>query len=162
MPDHYCTLADVNDLAPQVPFTPTSKPSDAIVTAIIADVANEIDATLATLYQVPVVSGTQALQYLRNLCTWGALGRAQEARTTATAPEAAGIKSVWTKKFEEGLAKLIDPENPFRLVDAPDNGDDVPKVASQIVDSNVLSFPDADSDDDDNLGTSRPTMGDVF
>ena len=156
---HYCTLADVNNLVPQVPFTDTSKPNADVVKSIIDDIANEIDSYLASLYITPVVSGAQALQHLRNLNAWGTLGRAQEARTTQAVPEAMGIKSVWTKKYEEGVKAIIDPDNPFTLVDAPVNVDRVPKVASQIVSSDVL---DGTDDVIQGEGLDRPDMGMQF
>ncbi len=160
--DHYCTLEDVNNLVVQQPFTPLSKPSDTQVQALIAAVATLIDANIGTIYQVPVVAGPLALQLLRDLNAWGAAGRAQEARQTAATPELAGTKSVWTKKFEEWLEMLVDPTDPFILPDAPRNPDFVEKVASQITDSNVLSYPDDESNDDDNIGNSRPSQSQVF
>lgn len=160
MSDHYATIDDINALVPQVPFTATSRPTAATVNAMIDDVGNEIDAWLNTTYIVPVVSGASALQFLRNLCAWGALGRAQEARNTAVNAEAAGIKSVWTKKYEEYIKNTVDASVTFLLRDAPQNVDFIPKVASQIVDSNVLSYPDTDDHDEPRLG--RPHLHQVL
>src|ERR1700720_4134667 len=100
MPDYYAVLTDVNALARQVPFTPTSKPSDADVTALIAMVAARMDASMANVgYVVPIVAGPSSLALLREACAWGALGLAQQIRSTGvvTAVSASGreAKNIW-------------------------------------------------------------------
>lgn len=157
----YCQLSDVNNLVPQTPFGASSRPTATVVTAMIDDVSNEIDAWLSTIYVVPITTGSAALQFLTNLCAWGVLGRAMEARNTGVATEAAGVKSVWTKKYEEYLNNTIDPQVMFLLRDATRNADFIEKVPSQVVDSNAVSFPDMESDDDD-VGDTRPGLGQTF
>ena len=156
---HYCTIDDVNALVPQVPFAANSRPTADVVRSMIDDIGNEIDATIQSLYITPIISGTFSLQYLRNLNAWGALGRAQESRHTQAVPEAMNLKSVWTRKYEDGLKAIVDPNNLFTLTDAPVNVDRIPKVASQIVTSDVL---DGVSDDVELDPLARPNLGMVF
>lgn len=158
----YCVTADVNALVPQSPFGASSRPTSTVIDQMCFDVSNEIDAWLSTTYVVPVASGAAALQFLKNLCTWGVLGRAQEARNTAALGEGQAVKSVWTKKYEEYLNNTINPAVTFLLRDAPRNADFIEKAPSFIVDSNALSFPDTESDDSTTLGDTRPTVSDVF
>jgi hypothetical protein len=169
-PDYYCNLQDVNNLVTQVKFTPTSKPSEADVQGMIASVARLIDANLSQIYVVPVVPSTQypatvSLQLLRDLCAWGVAGRAQEIRNTGTTPEAQGVKSVWTKKFEEWLEMLADPSDPFILPDAQKQADFVEKLPGEIVDAASVSYPFLDHDRDGADGEGRlgrPHIGQVY
>jgi hypothetical protein len=136
--DHYCTVLDVNVLAPQVPFTDTSKPSLSQVTDIIEDVALEMDARLANIgYTVPVVSGAKSLKLLRRICAYGALGLAQLSRDTgvSTAVSASGkeVDNIWTKRYQDRLDWLADAENPFELPDAPRTGDAVDKDQADVL-----------------------------
>lgn len=119
---HYCTVDDVSALCPQVPFTAQSKPSDQQVATFIEDIALRMDATLGySGYIVPVVDGPQALAILRRLCSWGALGLAQQVRetgvSTAISDRGVPMRNVWTKMFEDEFAQLIDAKNPYRLPD---------------------------------------------
>jgi phage gp36-like protein len=162
----YATLQDVNALIPKAfQFTPTSQVTDAVVTSHLDDVSNEIDMSLGHIYIVPVTNAPKALQFLKNLCSWGALGRAQEGRNTGSVPEAAGIKSVWTKKYEENLAWLVDqaeksgPLGIREFFDAQVNSDHVPKVASQIVTSYQFSEGDPNNLDLDDV---RLSMNDTY
>ncbi len=152
--DHYCTLDDVNKLVPQVPFTDTSKPNAATVLGFIEAVAKRIDATLGNLgYTVPVVSGTQALDLLREACAWGALGLAQQVRDTGvkTAVTESGrpMKNIWLQMFEDWLKRLADGEDPFELPDAPRTGLAVEKQSADLASSFVSDGAIADFDGDD-------------
>jgi hypothetical protein len=132
--DHYATLADVNKLAPQAPFTPTSKPPDADVTTFIGQVAERIDAVLANLgYVVPVVTGAKSLTLLRELNAWGAMGQAHQARMTLVAPDAVLQRSPWTKLFDDWIARISDPSDPFELPDAPRTTGELVKPLGELL-----------------------------
>lgn len=131
MSDHYCVIGDVNALVTQAVFGTTSRPTQAQVEAFIESVALRIDATIANVgYTVPVVSGTLALALLREACAWGAAGLAQQARETAVktaVDDRPNVgKNVWLRQFDDWLKRLVDPQDPFELPDAP-------RTSSQLV-----------------------------
>jgi hypothetical protein len=158
----YAALTDVNALVPQAPFTPQTLPTDAVVTAMLADVSLQIDSTLSQLYVTPVIAAPDSLSMLKNICTWGALGRAQEARNTGVVAELQGVKSVWTKKFEEALAKLADPDDPFILPDAPRNGDFIEKLPGEVLGGSPLEFTGLGHGGEDAYHLHRPHMRSIF
>lgn len=160
--DHYCSLDDVNKLAPQVPFTDLSKPNAAVVIGLIESVAKRIDASIANVgYVVPVVAvGTNALELLREACAWGALGLAQQIRDTgvATAVSESGrpVKNIWIQQFEEWLKRLTSPQDPFELSDAPRTNEQLQKQPENVLRSFVQSLPSLDSSyDPDNPTVTR-------
>lgn len=157
--DHYCTITDVNSYVPQSPFTSTTTPSQAQVTAYVAQVANQLDLTLANLgYTTPVVLGTMALVELRKANAWGALGLAQQSRITAIAPDQAVGLSVWTKMLNGWILALADPKNPFELSDAPRTGRAVIKpVGEAMADPMSISVDSGTSADPTNYVTN-PTF----
>src|SRR5437868_5153776 len=106
--DHYAVIADVNAYVPQVNFNSTSKPTLAVVTSFIDDIANDMDAVMANIgYVTPVVSGPKALQWLRKTCALGVAGLAQAARDTGVtvAVSASGreIKNIWQQLYDERM-----------------------------------------------------------
>ena len=129
--DHYCVIGDVNGLVPQSPFSATSRPTDAQVAILIESTAKRIDATISNVgYVVPVVSGPLSLALLREACSWGALGLAQQSRETAVNTAVSDKpnvgKNVWMRQFEDWLKSLTDPQDPFELPDAT-------RTSSQLV-----------------------------
>lgn len=159
--DHYCSLDDVNKLAPQVPFTDTSKPNAAVVIGLIESVAKRIDASIANVgYVVPVASGTNALELLREACAWGALGIAQQIRDTgvgtAVSENGRPVKNIWIQQFEEWLKRLSSPQDPFELPDAPRTNEQLQKQPENVLRSFVQTIPaDDPSYDPDNPVVSR-------
>lgn len=150
-PDHYATLADVNNLVPQVPYTATSKPSSSTVVTLIANVARRMDASLVNLgYTVPVVSGALSLELLREVCSWGALGLAEQIRNTAvpTAMSESGrpLKNIWLQQFDDWMTRVAKVEDPFELPDAPRTDEAVEKDADQRMRSYLDTVDDADGD----------------
>lgn len=150
--DHYATLEDVNGMVPQVPFTPTSKPSNSTVNAFIDDIALEMDASLANVgYVVPVVSGTKALQLLRRICAYGALGLAQACRDTGvtTAVNASGkeVENIWSQTYRARMKALCNPQDPFELPDAPRTNEQLQKQPDQVLRSFVQGVTDDTSYD---------------
>jgi hypothetical protein len=148
VPDHYCTLDDVNALVSQVPFGPTSKPTDAQVIQIIENTAVRLDASMANIgYVVPVVSGAIALGMLREVCAWGALGLAQTSRDTGvrTAVSASGkeAKNIWLQMYDSWIERLQDPQDPFELPDAARTDEQLEKQGENVLRSSVQSLPDA-------------------
>lgn len=150
--DHYCTLDDVNALCTQVPFTTTSKPTDAQVTKLIDQVAKRMDASMANLgYVVPVVTGTLALALLREACSWGALGRAQQMRdtgvTTAVSSSGKEVKNIWLQDFDNWMKALASATDPFELPDAPRNNEQLEKQGENVLRSMSQGITDDDSYD---------------
>jgi hypothetical protein len=159
MADHYATLDDVNAYVPQSPFGPTSKPSDAAVTAWIEDVAQEMDSSLANVgYVTPVVTGTIALQQLRRICAFLVLGLAQDARSTnvTTSVTASGRETlnIWTQRGQTLIKRLCDPQDPFELPDAPRNSERLEKQGDQV----LRSFVQGVTDDPDYDPTVAPVI----
>jgi hypothetical protein len=147
MADHYSILQNVNDLCPQVPFSPSSKPTDAVVLTLIESVAKRIDASLANIgYVVPVVSGVNALALLREACAWGALGLALQIRssgvTTAVSASGKEVKNIWQQNFDDWLARLCDPQNPFELPDAPRTNEQLNKLPDNVLRSFITGVTD--------------------
>lgn len=158
MVDHYATLDDLNRLVSQVPFSATSKPTEAAVTQFIDDIAVEMDASLANVgYVVPVVSGPLALQLLRRICTYGALGLAQAARDTGvtTAVNARGqeVENLWSQKYTARMKALTNPQDPFELPDAPRTSEQLLKQGEQV----LRSMADGITDDVDYV-VDTPTI----
>lgn len=147
MSDHYCTIDDVNALVPQVPFNATSKPNEATVTSLIGQVATRMDASLVNLgYTVPVTEGTLSLALLREACTWGALGLAQQIRDTGvkTSVTESGrpMKNIWLQQFEGWMKQLADNDDPFELPDAARTDQQVEKQGEAIMRSSVQGVDD--------------------
>jgi hypothetical protein len=146
MPDHYCTIEDINGLNPQVPFGPASKPSSVLVEKFIENIAVEIDATLAPMgYVTPVITGSNALNILRHRCAQGALGLAIAVRESGVAPPSEVAKpNLWTQQFEAWLKKLGNPQDGYELPDAPRTSDPLLKSGEDVfrshVDSDVERF----------------------
>ena len=141
MADHYCTIDDVNQLCPQVPFSASSKPSSALVQTFIEQIALEIDASIAPLgYVTPVVSGPNGLSILRLRCAQGALGLALAVRETSASPASEVAKpNLWTQMFEAWLEKLADPQDNYELPDAPRTTNPLFKNDENVFRSNVDS-----------------------
>lgn len=159
MADHYCLIADVNKLVPQVQYSSTSKPSDTVVTGFIDDIANDMDAVLANIgYVTPVVSGTKALQWLRKTCALGTLGMAQAVRdtgvTTAVTANGREGKNIWQQLYEERMAQLADPQDPTELADAPRTNEQLLKQPDLVLRSFVQTIPA----DDDNYVVDSPVV----
>lgn len=156
--DHYCTLDDVNARVPQSPFTPTSRPTAAIVEEWIDDVATEMDATLGNIgYVTPVIAGDKALAVLRLICVYGVLGLAQAARGTAVSTSVkAGtneVKNIWIQLYEQRMKALADPQNPFELSDAPRTAEQLEKQPENVLRSFVQSVSDPAYDPDNPVVT---------
>jgi hypothetical protein len=152
MPDHYAVIGDVNNLVPQAPFSASSKPTLTVVTSMIDDVANDMDAVLKNIgYVTPVVSGTLALQWLRKTCALGTLAIAQAARDTGvtTAVNASGRegKNIWQQLFDARMEALADPQDPTELPDAPRNNDQLLKQPESVLRSMVDGITDVDFSD---------------
>lgn len=149
---YYCSLDDVNALAPQVPFGPTSKPSADRVTALIAQVARRVDATLANLGYIVPISGEASLALVREACAWEVLGLAQQMRdtgvTTAVTPFGKELKNRWRQDFESWLMRLADDDDPFELPDAPRTDDEVEKNNGDQVRTFVESLSASEFDAD--------------
>lgn len=150
--DHYCTLADVNTLVAQVPFTDTSKPSASQVTTIIEDTANDMDSVLANVgYVSPVVQGASALKWLRRTCVFGALGIAQAVRDTGvtTAVNASGkeAKNIWLQLYEQRMKALVDAQDKTLLNDAPATSEQKETQGDQVLRSFVQGVTDDPSYD---------------
>ena len=146
--DHYSTLIDANALVSQQPYNSTSKPSDVQVAAVIESVAMRIDATLANIgYVVPIVGGTKTLALLREACTWGTVGLAQQMRATALSATLATsdkpLKNIWLVMFDEWMARLINPNDPFELPDAQRTSAQVEKDAELVANSSVQTIDDS-------------------
>lgn len=159
--DHYCTVLDVNALAPQVPFSATSKPSESQVASFIEDIALEMDASLSNVgYTVPVVAGVKSLALLRRMCAYGALGLSQAARDTGvnTAISASGreVENLWSQKYTARMKALTNPQDPFELPDAPRTSQQLEKQGENVLRSSVQSV------DDDNWLTPTVTREQVL
>lgn len=136
----YCSLSDINALVPQQPFATDSVPSAEMVTLFLESIAQELDSVLQGIgYTVPVVSGASALNQLKWANAYGALGLAQDARSTAVYRDDSigGMKNVWTQRYVEFKKALQDPKNPFELFDAPRTGTAVVKPLGQLQSSTV-------------------------
>lgn len=158
--DHYCSLDDVNKLVPQVPFTDTSKPNAGIVIGLIESVAKRIDASIANIgYVVPVISGPNALELLREACAWGALGIAQQIRdtgvTTAVSDSGRPVKNIWLQQFDDWLKRLTNPQDAFELADAPRTNEQLQKQGENVLRSFVQGVTDDTSYDPDAPVVSR-------
>lgn len=143
----YCVIGDINALVPQAPFTATSKPSDTVVTTLIDAVSQRIDATIGNKgYVVPVISGTKALALLKEACTWGVLGLAQNIRNTGvqTAVSASGreAKNIWLQMFDDWMDRLCDPQESFELPDAPRTNEQLQKQPENVLRSFVQGVTD--------------------
>lgn len=159
--DHYCTLDDVNQLVPQAPYSDTSKPNQAVVLKLIDQVANLMDASMANIgYVTPVVSGTVSLEMLRLACAMGTVGLCQQIRDTgvrtAVTDSGATVTNIWTQQFDAWIKRLISPEDPFELPDAPRTTQQLQKQGDLLVRSFVQSIPaDDTSYDPDNPVITR-------
>jgi hypothetical protein len=142
----YATTADVNALAPQALFSATSRPSLTQVQLFVDDGTNVINATLANIGYVTPITGTIALAECKKANAWYALGIAQQVRdtavATATSDKGTPGKNIWTRMFEEWLARLVDPRNPFELPDAPRNNEQLEKQPDQVLRSMAQGLSD--------------------
>jgi hypothetical protein len=149
---HYCTLDDVNKLAPQVPFTDTSKPNAATVISFIDSVAREMDSMIGNVgYVVPIVSGANALESARETCAWGVLGLAQTVRdtgvTTAVSSGDRPIENIWTQKYRARMKALTNPQDPYEWTDAQRTNEQLQKQPDNILRSFVQGVTDDTSYD---------------
>lgn len=149
MADHYATVADVNGYSSQVPFTASSKPNEATVTAMIEDTANDMDSVLGNLGYVTPITGAHALAWCRRTCLFGALGVAQASRGTGvnTAVSASGreVKNIWLQMYDARMAALASGSAPDELSDAPRTNEQLLKQPEQV----LRSFIDGVTDDVD-------------
>jgi hypothetical protein len=156
--DHYCTLGDVNALVSQVPFTATSKPNEAQVTALIESVAKRIDGSIFNVgYVVPIIAGVNSLALLREACAWGAAGLAQQIRDTGVtvSVNASGreMKNIWLQLFDDWLKRLSDAHDRFELPDAPRTNDQLLKQPESVLRSMAQGLID-----DDNYAVDTPVV----
>jgi hypothetical protein len=88
------------------------------VQTFIDDGGRVIDATLANVGYVTPITGTVALAECKKANAWYAVGIAQQVRdtgvTTATSDKGTPGKNIWTRMFEEWLARLTNPDRPVR------------------------------------------------
>lgn len=143
----YATTNDVNAYVPQAPFSATSRPTLTQLQTFVDDGQRVIDATLGNVGYVTPITGTVALAECKKANAWYALGIAQQARdtgvTTATSDRGgAPSKNIWTRMFEEWLARLVDPQNPFELPDAPRNNEQLEKQPDQVLRSMAQGLTD--------------------
>lgn len=153
----YCTTADVNGYAPQVPFSATSRPTLTQLQTFVDDGARVIDATLSNVGYVTPITGTVAIAECKKANAWYALGIAQQVRDTgvtiATSDKVTPGKNIWTRMFEEWLARLVDPANPFELPDAPRNNEELLKQPDQVLRSMAQGLTD-----DPNYSVDAPVV----
>ena len=131
----YASIADVNALVPQQPFTSQTIPTQAQVEGFLDDISNEINALLPNAgYIAPVVSGVVALRELRRATSYGACGLAQDARSGAVLRDEAlgGVRNVWTQRYQDWKKQLVDNKNPYSLTDAPRTDNEVVKPLGRI------------------------------
>lgn len=106
----YCTITDVQALNAQRTYSATTKPTTTQVTALIAQIATEIDAVLAAKgYTIPVATPTTFVTFLATVNAYGA-GALAEA---AMFPETSEMGStphwkVLQAKYDAWLKLLID------------------------------------------------------
>ena len=134
----YCSIADINALTPQSPFTANSTPTQAQVEQFITEIEAILNACLTNLgYTVPVVTGAQSLIILKRMAASGALGMALQVRQTAVAPDQAIQMNIWTARYEKWLSQLKDNNDAFELPDAPRTGKEIVKPMGELLDSTV-------------------------
>jgi hypothetical protein len=115
----YATLDDVRNLAPQIPISATSKPSDAQVDGFIASLERIVNASLANLGYVVPVTADESVAILRDMVSQGALARTLRARAIGTRNPADDQGAADAQKeFDTRLKALGSSRDPFELPDA--------------------------------------------
>lgn len=116
----YAQVSDVRSLAPHVPITNSSQPSEGDVSRWIADVERNLESTLKNVgYEVPVL-GPNARAVLRLPVASAVMAMVMRAR-----PNPETDPAQFQSQYDAFLRSLIDPRNPYELpedavrVDAP-------------------------------------------
>lgn len=101
----YATLADVQGSGAQIVLNATSKPTDTQAQKIIDDTAAEINVRLGGAgYAVPVVTPTEAVQWLGFVNVYGALAAILKSKfPDATGEGDTPAYAFWEKRYQDAL-----------------------------------------------------------
>ena len=149
----YASLDDLKSTIPQVRISSTSRPSEDEAQAILDSVEDELNVQLANLgYTVPI-TGPSSKRMVKYMVL-------QETASRVIIEQLAGVRDpnelgagVMHKQYQDRLDALIDPDNPYSLIDANNGGNLQEKV-------NVVSGFEGSVDRD--FGDPRITRTKVF
>jgi hypothetical protein len=139
----YASVSDVRSLAPHVPITRESQPSEGTVAQWIADIESTLNATLVTFgYPTPLVAldgktTTAAVTVLKDAVSHAVMARVMRAR-----PNPEQDPENFQKRYDAVIKSLRDPNDPFVLPDVVTTAEVVMKESSIRVLSNLRDLLD--------------------
>lgn len=135
----YAALSDVKALAPAVPITATSQPSEGSVLAWIADVERAFNASLKGIgYQTPV-TGPESVAILKLIVAHAVMAMVMRAR-----PNPEQDPENFQRRYDAFLKALRDPNDPFELPDDAIQLDTPIKGSTLRVSSNLKDLLEDD------------------
>jgi hypothetical protein len=109
----YASLSDVRALAPYVPISAASQPTEGQVQGWISDTENIVDAALGNLgFEVPI-TGPKSVAIVKLLIANAVMAMVMRARPNPESDPA--LFQAW---FDQRMKALRDPADPFDLPDA--------------------------------------------
>jgi hypothetical protein len=139
----YASVSDVRNLAPGVPITRESQPSEGTVATWIADTETALNASLVSLgYQIPLaaVAGKTtdaATTILKHMVAHAVMAMVMRAR-----PNPEQDPENFQKRFDMSLKALRSSDDPFVLPDLVITGEATVKESPVKVSSNLRDLLD--------------------
>ena len=139
----YAAVSDVKNLAPFVPITAQSHPSEGIVGQWIADAERTINTVLARLgYTIPLMalpgkSTADASAYLKQLIANQVMAMVLRGR-----PNPEQDPENFQKRADAMLKAITDPQNPYSLPDVEVTTQSTVKRSPMGVSSNLVDLLD--------------------
>lgn len=134
----YIDFAFVHALAPRLPLSATTVPSQTDVTNWIDQVEAVVNAMLKTIgYQTPI-TGPASLVIVKDIVAHGVLARWLRALQYGVGDVNAPGAQVAQEFYDTQLKKLADPKDPYELPDETRTGEKVEKNVLPHVESNTF------------------------
>ena len=137
----YCTSTEVGNLNPKRTYSATSTPTTTQVSALIDQVAVEIDAVLESLgYMVPITTPANLVLFLKYVNAYGAAYLAEAGMFPETAePGETAHWQMLKKVYDNYMKMLLDGKIPPSL-EGGTLGNDVASFYTEMADQD--DFPD--------------------
>jgi hypothetical protein len=133
----YVQVSDVKQLAPYVPISRESTPSEGMVQVWIEDVESILDATLAKMGYTTPITGPISLTIVKQLVTNAVMAQIMRAR-----PNPEQDPDAFQRQYDVLMKRLRDPNDPLVLIDAVITSEAVAKGIPLRVSSNLKDLLD--------------------
>ncbi len=136
----YVSVSDVRQVAPYVPISRDSNPSEGTIATWVDDEETILNSTLAKMGYTTPITGPKSLVVVRKIVSHIVMARIMRAR-----PNPESDPKEFQNTADALMKRLTDPEDPFDLEDAvKDPGVAVLKSSTIRVSSNLTDLLDED------------------